>query len=187
MAGLNTNNQYDEQAAECRRLFSQKMKDYGTAWRVLRLSSLIDQLYIKVTRIRNIEEKAVQKIDDPVDQEYIGIVNYSLMALIQGQLGVADNCPLSPEEILTHYDAQLKETKQLMQAKNHDYGEVWRQMNRSSLTDLILMKVLRMKQIFQNEGKTLVSEGIDANLQDMVNYAIFALIKISESNTLQTV
>ncbi len=187
MSTLNTNDQYDQQAAECRRLFTQKMKDYGTAWRVLRISSLIDQLYIKAARIRNIEENKLQKIDDPVDQEYIGIINYSLMSLIQLKLGATDDCKLTHAEILTHYDQQLTEAKDLMLAKNHDYGEVWRQMNRSSLTDLILMKVLRMKQIFQNNGETLVSEGIDANLKDMINYAIFALIKLSESNSLETI
>jgi len=180
---LSTNYQYDEEASKCRSLFEQKMKDYGTAWRVLRLSSLIDQLYIKARRIRNIEENQTQKIEDPVDGEFIGIVNYSLMSLIQLELGATETCHLSYLEILAQYDLHLAEAKNLMQAKNHDYGEVWRQMNRSSLTDLILMKILRMKQILENEGKTLVSEGIDANLKDMVNYALFALIKITETKT----
>ena len=182
MSVLHTNHQFDLEAARCRALFTEKMNDYGTAWRLLRLGSLIDQIYIKAARIRNLEEQQAQMVDDPVDTEYVGIVNYSLMALIQLELGPEDECTLAPSEILGHYDHHLAETKALMQAKNHDYGEIWRLMERSSLTDLILMKILRMKKIVANQGKTIASEGLDANLRDMINYAIFALIKISEAD-----
>ena len=182
MTLLDTNAAYDTEAEKCRSLFRKKMEDYGTAWRILRLSSLVDQIYIKAARIRNIEEQRNQQIDDPIEAEYIGIVNYSLMSLIQVELEPTESCELSQDQILDLYDRHLEDAKNLMQAKNHDYGEIWRQMQRSSLTDLILMKILRMKQILQNEGKTLVSEGIDANLQDMINYAIFALIKVGEAD-----
>ena len=180
MTITDTYTQYNLEASKCRDLFQQKMKDYGTAWRILRLSSLIDQLYIKATRIRNIEENKVQKVQDSVASEYIGIVNYSLMSLIQMELGPDESCGRLDNEILFLYDQYLDATKNLMLAKNHDYGEVWRLMRRSSLTDLILMKILRMRQIFENDGRTQVSEGLEANLMDMINYALFALIMISE-------
>ncbi len=180
MTGTTSYTQYDHQVSRCRSLFEKKMHDYGTAWRILRLSSLVDQLLIKASRIRNIEESKEQKISDSIEAEYIGIINYSIMGLIQMELGSEGECSLSFQEILEHYDDQMSETKTLMLAKNHDYGEVWRLMQRSSLTDLILMKILRMKQILGNDGLTVVSEGLDANFRDMINYSVFALIMISE-------
>lgn len=174
-----TQEQYDKVARNCRDLFSKKMVDYGTAWRILRISSLADQLFIKAKRIRTLEETGEAKVDDPVISEYIGIVNYSIMALIQLDLGTSEE-DTSGEEIQKRYDEHLSNAKNLMIAKNHDYGEAWRLMQLSSLTDLILMKILRVKQILQNEGQTLVSEGLDANFMDMINYALFALIKMEE-------
>ena len=172
--------QYDTVAAQCRKLFIQKTKDYGTAWRVLRPSSLTDQLLIKARRIRQIEETGEQAVADNVDDEYIGLVNYSLMALIQLALPLDAAMELPPQYAADLYDQNLKEVRALMIRKNTDYGEVWRDMRRSSLTDLILMKLLRVKQIEDNAGKTLVSEGLEANYQDIINYSIFALIKMSE-------
>jgi hypothetical protein len=172
--------QYLNETANCRSLFLNKNKDYGTAWRILRTSSLTDQLFIKAKRIRSIEENGVMKVDEGVKSEYIGLVNYCIMALIQLELN--DDAPLELEEemVTSLYDKYHDETFELMKAKNHDYGEAWRDMRRSSLTDLILMKIFRSKQIEDNMGKTLVSEGLDANYQDIINYAVFALIKISE-------
>ena len=170
--------QYDTVAAQCRELFVQKTKDYGTAWRILRPSSLTDQLLIKARRIRQIEETGEQAVADKVDDEYIGLVNYSLMALIQLALPADAPMELPPQYAADLYDQNLSEVRALMIRKNTDYGEVWRDMRRSSLTDLILMKLLRVKQIEDNAGKTLVSEGLEANYQDIINYAIFALIKI---------
>lgn len=172
--------QYKEEITTCRSLFLQKNKDYGTAWRILRPSSLTDQLFIKAKRIRSIEENGMMKIDEGVKGEYIGLVNYAIMALIQLQLDKNIPLDLSETIVIDLYDKYKKATFELMKAKNHDYGEAWRDMRRSSLTDLILMKILRVKQIEDNKGKTLVSEGLDANYQDIINYAIFALIKISE-------
>ena len=168
--------------AQCRELFIKKTKDYGTAWRILRPSSLTDQLLIKARRIRQIEESGEQAIDDKVDDEYIGLVNYSIMAIIQLILHTEAPLELPPQYAKELYDTTLAEVRALMIRKNTDYGEVWRDMRRSSLTDLILMKLLRVKQIEDNAGKTLVSEGLEANYQDMINYAIFALIKISEEH-----
>ncbi|MFN2261811.1 MAG: DUF1599 domain-containing protein [Psychroflexus sp.] len=176
----NTNQQYDEVVDKCRELFLNKAKDYGTAWRILRLTSLTDQIYIKAQRIRSLQENKTQKIQENQDSEFIGIVNYSVMALIQIKLGVSNQPDLSADEAINHYDDLVAKTKQLMMNKNHDYGEAWRDMRVSSLTDLILQKILRIKQIENNQGKTLVSEGIDANYQDMINYSIFALIHLSE-------
>ena len=156
------------------------MKDYGTAWRILRTSSITDQLFIKAQRIRNIEDKGNQKINDDIRSEYIGIVNYSVIGLIQLTLKNDMRMELPGDEVSRLYDTQLKMVKELMENKNHDYGEAWRDMRISSLTDLILMKLLRIKQIEDNQGETLVSEGIDANFSDMINYAIFALIKLEE-------
>jgi hypothetical protein len=172
----NTSKEYDTVIAICRSLFINKMKDYGCAWRILRLPSLTDQIYIKAQRIRNLQENDVRKIDEDETGEFIGIINYSIMALIQLELGVADQPDLDVSKATELYDAKVKLTKDLMEAKNHDYGEAWRDMRVSSLTDLILQKLLRVKQIEDNKGKTLVSEGIDANYQDMINYSIFALI-----------
>ena len=172
----NTSKEYDTVIATCRTLFINKMQDYGCAWRILRLPSLTDQIYIKAQRIRSLQENEVRKIDEDETGEFIGIINYSIMALIQLELGVADQPDLSVEKATELYDTKIKQTKELMEDKNHDYGEAWREMRVSSLTDLILQKLLRVKQIEDNKGKTLVSEGIDANYQDMINYAVFALI-----------
>lgn len=172
--------QYDAVTSKCRDLFLKKTQDYGTAWRILRPSSLTDQLLIKARRIRQIEETGEQLVDDKVDDEYIGLVNYSVMALIQLLLPADAPLELPPQYASTLYDTTINEVRALMIRKNTDYGEVWRDMRRSSLTDLILMKLLRVKQIEDNAGKTLVSEGLEANYQDIINYAIFALIKMEE-------
>jgi len=176
----NTSKQYDDVIAECRALFVKKMKDYGSAWRILRLPSLTDQIFIKAQRIRGLQQNDVRKVDEGQQSEFIGIINYCIMALVQLEEGVVEQPDLSLEEATKLYDKQAAMTKQLMQDKNHDYGEAWRDMRVSSLTDLILQKLLRVKQIEDNSGKTLVSEGIDANYQDMVNYAIFAMIHLKE-------
>ncbi len=176
----NTSKQYDQIINTCRSLFIKKMKDYGSAWRILRLPSLTDQIYIKAQRIRGLQQNEVRKIEEDEVSEFIGIINYCIMALIQLEKGVVEQPDLSVEESIELYDKQVNITKQLMQDKNHDYGEAWREMRVSSLTDLILQKLLRVKQIEDNAGKTIVSEGIDANYQDMVNYAIFALIHLDE-------
>ncbi|MFE3867155.1 DUF1599 domain-containing protein [Flavobacterium sp. LS2P90] len=178
----NTSNEYDNVIAICRTLFINKMKDYGCAWRILRLPSLTDQIYIKAQRIRSLQENEVRKIDEDETGEFIGIINYSIMALIQLELGVVDQPDLDVDKATELYDAKVKSTKNLMEDKNHDYGEAWRDMRVSSLTDLILQKLLRVKQIEDNKGKTLVSEGIDANYQDMINYAVFALILMEFGN-----
>lgn len=172
----NTSQQYDAIIAICRDLYTKKLQDYGCAWRILRLPSLTDQIFIKAQRIRSLQENEVRKVDEGEASEFIGIINYSIMALIQLEKGVADQPDLSVEEAVTLYDEKIKLTKDLMEAKNHDYGEAWREMRVSSLTDLILQKLLRVKQIEDNKGKTIVSEGIDANYQDMINYSVFALI-----------
>ena len=176
----NTSRQYDEVTAKCRTLFINKMSDYGSAWRILRLPSLTDQIFIKAQRIRQLQENSVRKVDEGEIPEFIGIINYSIMALIQLEQGVADQPDMDVEQATKLYDKHIQETKELMENKNHDYGEAWRDMRISSLADLILQKLLRVKQIEDNKGKTLVSEGIDANYQDMINYAIFALILINE-------
>ena len=173
-----TSEQYDEIISSCRALFSSKMKDYGSAWRILRLPSLTDQIFIKAQRIRSLQEKEVRKVDENEESEFIGIINYCLMALIQLELGVVDQPDMSTEDALKHYDKKVALTRQLMLDKNHDYGEAWRDIRVSSLTDLILQKLLRVKQIEDNAGQTLVSEGIDANYQDIINYAVFALIHL---------
>ena len=172
----NTSQEYDAVIVICRQLFINKMKDYGSAWRILRLPSLTDQIFIKAQRIRSLQENDIQKIDEDETGEFIGIINYSIMALIQLELGVVEQPDLDVTTATTWYDTKIELTKTLMEAKNHDYGEAWREMRVSSLTDLILQKLLRVKQIEDNKGKTLVSEGIDANYQDMINYAVFALI-----------
>jgi hypothetical protein len=160
------------------------MKDYGCAWRILRLSSLTDQIYIKAQRTRSLQENEVRKIDEDESGEFIGIVNYSIMALIQLELGVVEHPDLSVQRATELYHDKIKLTKDLMENKNHDYGEAWREMRVSSLTDLILQKLLRVKQIEDNKGKTVVSEGIDANYQDMINYSVFALILMGFGNKL---
>ena len=177
----NTSKQYDAVVATCRSLFINKMKDYGSAWRILRLPSLTDQIFIKAQRIRKIQENGVRKVDEDEKSEFIGIINYAIMALIQLKKGVVAQPDLDVETATKLYDENIAETKALMMNKNHDYGEAWRDMRVSSLTDLIIQKLLRVKQIEDNKGKTLVSEGIDANYQDMINYSIFAMILINES------
>ena len=172
----NTSQEYDNIINICSTLYNNKMKDYGCAWRILRLPSLTDQIFIKAQRIRSLQENEVRKIDEDESGEFIGIINYSVMALIQLELGVATQPDLSVEKASHLYNEKIALTKKLMEDKNHDYGEAWREMRVSSLTDLILQKILRVKQIEDNKGKTIVSEGIDANYQDMINYAIFALI-----------
>jgi hypothetical protein len=172
----NTSQEYDSVVLVCRDLFTKKMKDYGSAWRILRLPSLTDQIYIKAQRIRSLQENEVRKVNEDESGEFIGIINYSIMALIQLELGVVEQPDLDVTKATELYDAKIAATKELMENKNHDYGEAWREMRVSSLTDLILQKLLRVKQIENNKGKTLVSEGIDANYQDMINYAVFALI-----------
>lgn len=170
--------EYDEVMIKCKDIFLKKMKDYGVAWRILRLSSLTDQIFIKAQRIRSIEMKGEQKVGEDIRNEFIGIVNYSIIALIQLEKGVVDQPDMSPDEIIPLYNTFYNNSKSLMESKNHDYGEAWREMRVSSLTDLILQKLLRVKQIEDNDGKTLISEGIDANYYDMINYAIFSLIKL---------
>jgi len=172
----NTSQEYDAVVAVCRDLFIKKMKDYGSAWRILRLPSLTDQIFIKAQRIRSLQENEVRKVNEDESGEFIGIINYSVMALIQLELGVVEQPDLDSAKAIELYDAKIAATKELMENKNHDYGEAWREMRVSSLTDLILQKLLRVKQIEDNKGKTLVSEGIDANYQDMSNYAVFSLI-----------
>ncbi len=176
-----TSQQYDAVIQQCRSLFIKKMKDYGSAWRILRLPSLTDQIFIKAQRIRSLQQHDKRKVDEGEASEFIGIINYSLMALVQLELGVVEQPDLNLEQATAQYDAKVALTKQLMLDKNHDYGEAWRDMRISSLTDLILQKLLRVKQIEDNQGKTLVSEGIDANYQDMINYAIFALIHMESA------
>ena len=177
-----TSKQYDSIVSQCRALFEKKMSDYGSAWRILRLPSLTDQIFIKAQRIRMMQENEVRKVDEDEIPEFVGIINYSIMALIQLENGVVDQPDFNTQEALILYNKHIIETKALMENKNHDYGEAWRDMRVSSLTDLILQKLLRVKQIEDNEGKTLVSEGIDANYQDMINYAIFALILIEHTD-----
>ncbi|MFA6125735.1 MAG: DUF1599 domain-containing protein [Bacteroidales bacterium] len=173
-----TLSQYNQIVTICRDIFEKKMKDYGTSWRILRAESVTDQIYIKAQRIQSIEQKKLQKIGDDIRSEFIGIVNYSIIGLIQ--LGAVDETPVNmePAEVMALYDQKVENVRNLMIAKNHDYGEAWRSMRISSFTDLILMKIYRTKQIEDHLGQTLVSEGIDANYMDMMNYAIFALIKI---------
>lgn len=177
-----TSTQYDAIITKCRDLFTKKMKDYGSAWRILRLPSLTDQIFIKAQRIRGLQENEERKVDEGEVSEFIGIINYSLMALIQLEKGVVDQPDLTVDLATELYDKHISITKTLMMNKNHDYGEAWRDMRVSSLTDLILQKLLRVKQIEDNKGKTLVSEGIDANYQDMINYAVFAMIHLGEAN-----
>lgn len=177
----NTSQQYDSIIAICRDLFTKKTKDYGTAWRILRLPSLTDQIFIKAQRIRSLQENEVRKVDEDETSEFIGIINYCIMALIQIEKGIAQQPDLGYDEVVKLYDEKIGLTKKLMEDKNHDYGEAWRDMRVSSLTDLILQKLLRVKQIEDNKGKTLVSEGIDANYQDMINYSVFALIHLGKA------
>lgn len=172
--------QFREVVRHCRDLFLKKTADYGTAWRILRPASITDQLYIKALRIRSIEEKGEQKVADSVESEFVGLVNYCVLALIQLELPHDAPLELAPQQVAEHYDHHINENIRLLQDKNHDYGEAWRLMRVSSMTDLILQKLLRIKQIEDNAGQTLVSEGLDANYRDIINYAVFALIRLGE-------
>ena len=174
-----TIHEYNDIVAKCNDIFVKKMKDYGSAWRILRLSSLTDQIFIKAQRIRSIEiNDGYQKVGEDIRNEFIGIINYSVIALIQLEKGVSDEIDMDITESQSYYNKLITQSKELMKAKNHDYGEAWRDMRVSSLTDLILQKLFRVKQIEDNQGRTLISEGIDANYFDIINYAIFALIKL---------
>ena len=176
MAQVNTDNQYDAAVKISRDIFLKKTKDYGTSWRVYRTISIADQIYIKAKRIRNIQELGVQKVDDDVKGEFMGILNYAVIGLIQLDINDDDVEDLPVEEVTKLYDQKIVLAKKLMQDKNHDYGEAWRDMSQESFVDLILAKILRIKQIIQNKGQTQISEGIDANFYDILNYAVFALI-----------
>ncbi len=176
-----TNEQYDAVIVSCQNVFFKKNKDYGTAWRVLRTISIVDQLYIKAQRIRTIQEKQQQMIADDIAGEFLGIINYSVIGLIQLELPSDAPWDLPSNQVEEAYKKHIADTKNLMQSKNHDYGEAWRSMSQEGLTDLILMKLFRIRQILTNDGKTLISEGIDANYHDIINYSVFALILDSES------
>ena len=174
----NTSEQYDNVIAKCTEIFKKKTIDYGTAWRILRSSSLTDQIFIKANRIRTIQEAGSSKVDEGIESEFIGIINYCVMALIQIDFQGDKRMEIPSDEVIELYNQKILKSKNLMEQKNHDYGEAWRDMRVSSLTDLILMKVLRVKQIEDNNGKTLISEGIDANYYDMINYSVFAMIHL---------
>lgn len=179
-----TNQQYDAVVAKCEEIFIHKTKDYGTAWRVLRTISIVDQIYIKAQRIRTIQEKGEQKVErtgDDIASEFIGIINYSIIGLVQMELTESDPEELDVATVEAFYRKYFSAAKTLMQSKNHDYGEAWRNMTQESFVDLILMKLQRMRQIVSNKGKTIISEGLDANYYDMINYAVFALILMAES------
>ena len=176
-----TDQQFDQVAAICREIFTKKMKDYGSSWRILRPQSVTDQIFIKANRIRSIETKGVSKVDEGIRSELIAIVNYGIIGLIQLELGCSETDDLSYDKGVELYTKYMSEAKKLMMDKNHDYDEAWRSMRIESYTDLILMKIYRTKQIEDNQGKTLISEGIDANYFDMINYAVFGLIKINEA------
>ncbi|SIS86264.1 DUF1599 domain-containing protein [Belliella pelovolcani] len=173
-----TVSEYNQVIALCKELFKKKTIDYGTAWRILRLPSITDQIFIKAQRIRSIQDKGNQKVNDPISDEFVGIINYCLIALIQISMLEDERLELSYEELEPLYDQWVNATRGLLENKNHDYGEAWRDMRVSSMTDIILMKLYRVKQIEDNQGQTIVSEGIEANYQDMINYAVFCLIKL---------
>lgn len=175
-----TESEYKQVIALCKDVFEKKTKDYGTAWRILRLPSITDQLFIKAQRIRSIQEKGTQKVDDDIKNEFIGIINYSIIAIIQESLSEETSLEIPVEELMPKYEEVANETLQLLLDKNHDYGEAWRDMRVSSITDIILMKLYRVKQIEDNQGKTLISEPVKANYQDMINYAVFCLIKLKD-------
>lgn len=174
-----TESEYKEVVARCRTLFEKKTQDYGASWRILRPSSLTDQIFIKAQRIRSIEEKGTQKVDEDIRSEFVGIINYCIIALIQAEFGTDASQEATTEDILTAYDKHTEINLALLKNKNHDYGEAWRDMRVSSMTDIILMKLLRIRQIEENRGKTLVSEGVESGYRDIINYAIFALIKLN--------
>jgi hypothetical protein len=174
---MDTKEQFEQVIMTCRSLFEKKLEDYGASWRIMRLQSVTDQIYIKANRIRSLETKGTSKIDEDIRSEFIAIVNYGVIGLIQFHLGFSSTVDMDNREALDLYDKFITETKELMYAKNHDYDEAWRNMRISSYTDMILMKIYRTKQIETNEGRTIVSEGVDANYMDMINYSLFALIK----------
>lgn len=176
-----TERQFDQVIGECREVFASKLRDYGASWRLMRPTAVTDQILIKADRIRSLETKGESRVDEPVDDAFRAIVNYGIIGLIQLQLGYADRKDVSPEEALALYDRHMSATRDVMLAKNHDYNEAWRKMRVSSYTDLILMKLMRTKEIEDNMGHTEVSEGVDANYQDMINYAVFGLIKLAEA------
>jgi len=176
-----TLSQYDAVVAECMALFAKKAHDYGTAWRILRVPSLTDQIFIKAQRIRTLQEVGQSKVGEGIRPELIGIINYAAMALVQLDLGVVDAPDLSADRAIQEVGRRITIARDLMERKNHDYGEAWRSMRVSSLVDLILMKLLRIKQIEDNQGATLVSEGVDANFLDIVNYGVFAMIRLDEA------
>jgi hypothetical protein len=178
-----TTEQYDSMLSKCREIFVKKMKDYGSSWRILRLSSITDQLFIKANRIRTIQVKGASKVGDGIEGEFIAMVNYSIMALVQHELGSNGSPEMPLKQASELYDKYALEARDLMEAKNHDYGEAWRDMRISSLDDLILVKLLRIKQIEDNQGETLISEGVDGNYFDILNYSIFALIKMEEGES----
>lgn len=178
---MSTEKQFDTVIEYCKNIFTKKTIDYGTAWRVLRTISVVDQIFIKALRIRNIQNLQQQKVDDDVQSEFAGIINYALIGLIQFEINNAAVEELAVETALKLYDAAVTVTKETMLNKNHDYGEAWREMSQESFVDLILMKLLRIRQILNNDGRTLISEGIDANYIDIINYAVFALILTKEN------
>ncbi|HPE97708.1 MAG: DUF1599 domain-containing protein [Chitinophagales bacterium] len=175
-----TSLQYDEVVKACRDIFSKKIRDYGTSWRVLRPSSLTDQIFIKAQRIRTVEQTLERRVSDTIEDEFIGIINYSIIALIQLELPEDAPVHLAEQQALQMFDSHFSGIKSLMENKNHDYGEAWRSMRTSSFTDLILMKIMRIKQIEENDGQTLISEGVASHYMDMVNYSVFALIQLKE-------
>ncbi len=177
-----TERQFDQAIEECRKVYAAKLRDYGASWRLMRPTAVTDQILIKADRIRSLETKGESLVDEPIDDAFRAIVNYGIIGLIQLQLGYADKKDISPEEALSLYDTHMAATRKVMLAKNHDYNEAWRKMRVSSYTDLILMKLMRTKEIEDNQGRTEVSEGIDANYQDMINYAIFGLIKLAAAS-----
>ncbi len=177
-----TEEQFDAVIKECRAIYEKKILDYGAAWRILRPSSLTDQIFIKANRIRSIQTTGISKVGESIEGEFMAIVNYAAMGLVQLALGFADDVDISNEKAIELFDHYVEESKQLMLRKNHDYGEAWRYMRVSSLIDIILQKIYRTKKIEDNNGETLISEGIDANYYDMLNYAVFALIQMSEGN-----
>lgn len=177
-----TLSEYREVIELCKELFKNKTIDYGTAWRILRLPSITDQIFIKAQRIRSIQEKGAQRVSDPIVDEFIGIINYCLIALIQSELAESEPLEIPYAVLEPRYDRWVEETRKLLENKNHDYGEAWRMMRVSSITDIILMKLYRIKQIEDNDGKTLVSEGVRANYQDIINYSVFCMIKLREAN-----
>lgn len=177
---METTLQYQQAVEKCKDIFLKKTRDYGTSWRVLRMISVVDQIFIKALRIRTIQEKKTQRIGDSISSEFLGIVNYGVIGLIQMELGKPAIEDMDVDQVSALYDKHINAVHTLMTSKNHDYGEAWRDMTQESFADLILVKLLRIRQILANDGKTLISEGVDANLHDIINYAVFALILIDE-------